>query len=153
MLTLRFIGFIFSLLLQTAAVPSFPEGVLSPAESINLKGEKNIERRIRVYESASKRYQGLIEGAISAEEFQTVPGNLMLWRTLLDESLKDIEVNLKSNKKSRALIRYEIQVRKTIATLQDNKFRAPEDQQGLLDSCLARAGEVRKKFVEILFRN
>lgn len=153
MLTLRLIGFIVSLLLQTAAVPSFPEGVLSPAESLSIKGEKNIERRIRIYENASARYQNLIEGAISTEEFQAIPGNLTLWRALLDESLKDIEANLKSSKKSRALIRYEIQVRKTIATLQDNRFRAPEDQLDVFDSCLARAGEVRKRFVEILFEN
>ncbi len=153
MLTLRWIGFIVSLLLQTATVPSFPEGVLSPSESLSVKGEKNIERRVRIYENASARYQGLIEGAISTEEFQAIPGNLMLWIALLDESLKDIEANLKSKKKSRALIRYEIQVRKTITTLQDNRFRAPEDQQEVFDSCLARAGEVRKRFVEILFKN
>jgi hypothetical protein len=153
MSTIWLLGFLLSLLLQAGLIPPFPEGILSPAEKTQIERESNIQRRIKIYETASARIQQALQSAISKKEFQTVPENLTLWTSLLTESLKDIEDNLKSKKKSRALIKYEIQVRKSIAAIQAGKIKAPADQQDAFDLCLARAGEVRSKFVEILFRH
>ena len=151
MFALISLGFILNLLLQAAAAPAFPEGIFSPAELNKIEKAKNINDRIKVYEKASARIQGNIQAAISKEEFVAVPGTLKLWTLLLEESLKDIEANLKSKKKSRPLIRYEIQVRKAIAALQDGKIRTPVDLHDMYDSCLGRARSVHRGFVEMLF--
>ena len=81
-----------------------------------------------------------------------MPDALKLWVALLSGSLEDIEANLKTNKKSKALIRYEIQVRKANATFQGYKAKAPVDQQDVLDEQIAGAEKIRKKFVDIIFR-
>lgn len=151
MLALMPLGFILNLVLQAVPAPSFPEGIFSPAEKSRIERERNINDRIKVYEKASARIQGDIQTAISKEDFRTAPETLKLWTLLLEESLKDIEANLKSKKKSRPLIRYEIQVRKAIAALQDGKLRTPVNLHDTFDSCLARARDIHKRFVEILF--
>ena len=153
MFALWFLALALSLPLQATGVSAFPEGVLSPDEKIRLEKESKIENRIKVYEKASTRIYSTIQAAISKNQFQSVPGDLELWTALLDASLKDIEANLKSKKKSRALIKYEIQVRKAMVAIQDSKIRAPIEQQDVFDSCLARAAAVHKRLVEILFPN
>ena len=95
---------------------------------------------------ASRRLQESIEAAAAKDDFQTVSENLKLWTALLSKSLKDIEPNLKAKKKSRALISYEIQVRKSIADTGNIKIKAPVDQQDLFDSCISQAEAVRGKF-------
>ena len=55
-------------------------------------------------------------------------------------------------KKSRDLIRYEIQVRKTAGYLQDMRPKVGVEALEEFDSCLGRAEMVRKKFVDILFQ-
>ncbi len=140
--------------LSQAVAPSATTGeIFIPSEKAKLENETNLDRRIKVYEAASKRMQQSLEAAVSKEDFQTVPDTLKLWISLLSKSLEDIEANLKTKKKSRALIDYEIQVRKSIANTQNYKIRAPVDQQDVFDSSLAQAETVRKRFVEILFRH
>jgi len=137
-----------------AGDPSAVTGeIFSPSEKARLENETNLDRRIKVYEAASKRMQKALEAAVSKEEFQTVPDMLKVWISLLSKSLEDIEANLKTKKKSRALISYEIQVRKSIANTQNYKIRAPVEQQDVFDSSLVKAETVRKRFVEILFRH
>jgi len=146
-----FLALVLGLLLQAPGAPAFPEGALSPDEKARLEKESKIENRIKVYEKASTRICNSIQTAISTNQFQSVPGDLELWTSLLDASLKDIEANLKSKKRPRALIKYEIQVRKAIASIQDSKILAPIDQQDVIDSCLMRAAEVHKRLVKKLF--
>jgi len=146
-----YLSCILCFLMQAGRVHSFPEGILTPAEKNTIESESNVERRMKTYQTASERIQRTLQSAISNEDFQTVSDNLLLWTSLLAESLKDIESNLKSKKKPRALINYEIHIRKAIGALQDGKIRIPADQQDAFDACIARAAEIREKFVEILF--
>jgi hypothetical protein len=142
-----------ALLLQAAGTPSIQSDIFLPSEKVQIENAENVERRIKVYEAASRRIQQDLETAATKENFQVIPDTLQIWISLLSRSLEDIETNLKTKKKSRALINYEIQVRKSIARTESLKIRAPIDQQDLFDSCIARAESVRKKFVEILFRH
>jgi hypothetical protein len=129
-----------------------PADVFNSGEKSQLvKANNNVERRIKVYDTASRRIQKDLGTAAAKEDFETVPDNLKLWTSLLSKSLEDIQGNLKTKKKSRALINYEIQLRKSITNLQSFKIRAPVEQQDLFDSSIAQTETVRKKLVEILF--
>jgi hypothetical protein len=139
--------------LQAGPVPPAGTDIFSPAEKAQIESAANVERRIKVYESASRRIQKTLEAAAAKDNFDAVPENLKLWNALLSKSLEDIEINLKAKKKSRALISYEIQVRKSIDSMKNIKIKAPVDQQDFFDSCLSEAEAVRKKFVEILFQH
>jgi hypothetical protein len=127
--------------------------IFLPSEKAQIEQADTVERRIKVYEAASKRIHQSLEAAIVKDDFHDVPDNLQLWTSLLAKSLEDIEANLKAKKKSRALIRYEIQIRKSISRTESLKIRAPVDQQDIFNSCIAQAERVRKRFVEILFRH
>jgi hypothetical protein len=151
MLIFCLFSFALALPLQAADSSSFPDDFFTPSEKAQLEKADNVEQRIKVYDDASRRLQQSLEAAITKEDFQTVPDTLRLWVSLLAKSLEDIESNLKAKKKSRALINYEIQVRKSIARTESLKIRAPVDQQDIFDACLAEAEKVRKRFVEILF--
>lgn len=145
----------FALLLafffQAGDVPPVAGEVFNSAEKAQLENATNIEQRIKVYTAASRRIQQTLEASVDKEDFRTVPENLTLWIALLSKSLEDIEANLKSKKKSGALIKYEIQLRKSITNTTSLKIRAPVDQQDLFDSCISQAETVRRKFVAILF--
>jgi len=145
----------FALLLafffQAGDVPPVAGEVFNSAEKAQLENATNIEQRIKVYTATSRRIQQTLETSVDKEDFRTVPENLTLWIALLSKSLEDIEANLKSKKKSGALIKYEIQLRKSIANTASLKIKAPVDQQDLFDSCISQAETVRRKFVAILF--
>ena len=113
----------------------------------------NFETRIKFYELASKRMLDKLNEAGANEEFKSFSERLKAWTTLLSESLKDIEENLIADSKSRAMINYEIQVRKAIAAIENLKLKAPAEQQDAFESTISAAERVRKKFVEILFRH
>lgn len=147
------LAFVSALLLQGTGSPSIEDDIFLPRERVQLEKAENVERRIKVYEAASKRIQKTLEAAVTKEKFQVVPNTLRLWMTLLSTSLEDIEANLRTKKKSRALINYEIQVRKSIARTESLKIHAPVDQQDIFDSCISEAETVRKQFIEILFRH
>ena len=139
-------------LAQVAAVPPFAEDILNAKEKERMARAIKIEDRIKVYEAASKRIQQTLEAAVAVDDFSKAPDILKLWDSLLAGSLEDIETNLTTRKKSKPLIRYEIQVRKAITTLQGYKTKAPVDQQDLFASYLAQAEKVRKRFLEIIFQ-
>jgi quinolinate synthase len=145
----------FALLLafffQAGDGPPVAGEVFNSAEKAQLENATNIEQRIKVYTATSRRIQQTLETSVDKEDFRTVPENLTLWIALLSKSLEDIEANLKSKKKSGALIKYEIQLRKSIANTASLKIKAPVDQQDLFDSCISQAETVRRKFVAILF--
>ena len=139
--------------LQAGEAPPAPGEIFNANEKARIEKADKVDGRIKVYEAASKRIQQALESAIKANDFQAFPDNLNLWMSLLSKSLEDIEANLKAKKKPRSLINYEIQVRKSITNMENFKIRVPVDQQDLVDSCLAHAEKVRKRYVEILFRH
>jgi hypothetical protein len=128
------------------------DSTLNSEEKLKIQKEKNINGRIKIYKQASDRIQKSIQDATAKNNFEIVSNDLKAWTSLLSESLQDIETNLKSKKKSKNLIRYEIQVRKAISNTQNYKIKAPVDQQDLFESCLEQAEKIRTKFVDILFK-
>jgi hypothetical protein len=152
MLMLWSLSFFWGMFFQ-AGVQAPATGPLDPVEKGRIEREGNIERRIKIYESASNRIQRELGVAMDKGDFQAVPDNLKLWVSLLSESLRDIGTNLKNKKKSRALINYEIRVRKAILSTQNYKIQAPIEQQDVFESSLEQAETIRKKFVEILFQH
>lgn len=153
MLQFQLLTFAVFAFIQAAAAPRFADDALNPMEKERIARAINIEQRINVYETASKRIQQTLQAAVAGGDFSKVPDTLKLWDSLLSGSLEDIEANLKSKKKSKALIRYEIQVRKALAATQGYKTKAPVDQQDTFDSCLAQVEKMRKRFVEIIFQH
>jgi hypothetical protein len=151
MSTLWALVFILGMFIQAGGNPPLPDDALNAAEKAEIARASGVEARIKIYKTASTRIQKDLQSAISKGEFQTVPGILKTWTLLLSGSLKDIEANLKTKKRSRALISYEIQVRKAISVTQGSQIRAPVDQQDVFDSCLSKAEAIRMRFVEILF--
>jgi hypothetical protein len=146
-------GLTFALFLQISRTLPASENIFLPNEKSQLEKAQNVDQRIKVYDAASKRLQQELEAAVDKEEFIKVPDKLRLWVSALTKSLEDIDANLKAKKKPRALINYEIQLRKSITRTESLKIRAPVDQQDVFDSSLAEAEKVRKQFVEILFRH
>ncbi len=138
---------------QAAAVPSFTEGILNSREKQEMTRATKVEQRIKVYENASKRIMQTVFAFAADGEFSQIPDIMKLWNSLLTGSLEDIEANLKTKKKPRALIRYEIQVRKALATAQDYRNNMPIEQLEAFDAHLAKAEKIRKRFVEIIFRH
>ena len=136
----------------TAPVDLSDRQLLTPAEKSLLERETHIDGRIRIYESASLRFQRSIQVATKQEEIEGFLEDLESWVKLLSVSREDIESNVNRKKKSRALIRYEIQVRKTAGDLQDARPNIPLESQAEFDSYLGRAEVVRKTFVDILFQ-
>jgi hypothetical protein len=151
---LGILALIVSLLSQERTVPLnlVDPHLLTPAEKSLLERESNIDGRIRVYETASLRFQRSIQVAIKQQEIEGLLEKLKSWVKLLSASLEDIESNVNRKKKSRALIRYEIQLRKTAGDLQDARPLIPVESQQEFDSYLGRAEVVRKTFVDILFQ-
>ncbi len=124
---------------------------LTNAEKEQLQREQKIDNRIKIYEAASTRWFKTLETQVLKEDFQSVPASLKSWTALLDLAMQDINANASRKKKSKALIRYEIQLRKELGEVQGFKIRAPVDQQDEFDAFLSHAEEIRKKFVDILF--
>jgi len=141
------------LVILQAAAPSFTEGILNPKEKKQLERATKVEQRIKVYETASKRMQQTVHALAASREFSQINDTLRVWDVLLTGSLEDIEANLKTKKKSRALIRYEIQVRKALAAAQDYRNSIPAEQMEEFDAYLAKAEKIRKRFVEIIFQH
>jgi hypothetical protein len=144
---------VLMMLIQAGDVSTAADDILVSAEQAKMAAAKSIDQRIKIYESASKRIQSQLQGAISNNEFEAVPGILSLWTSLLNKSIEDIEVALKPKKKPKSLKKYEIHLRKAIKDTQDYRKRAPFDQEDAFDACLVRAETIRKRFVEILFQH
>ncbi len=136
---------------QAANSSPASEDGLTAAEKEQLGREKKIDGRIKIYSGASTRQFKTLEAEVLKEDFQPVPASLKSWGALLDLAIKDISENASRKRKSKALIRFEIQLRKDLSDVQGFKIRAPVDQQDAFDAFLNHAEEIRKKFVDILF--
>jgi hypothetical protein len=128
------------------------QNVLTPLEKSQLEVEDKIENRIRTYGLASLRFHKLIEGAVLREDLQNLGESFECWSDLLSSSLKDIEKSVERKKKSKALIRYEIQLRKSISDITELKLKVTLEEQKQFDAWLEQAEEIRRKFVDILFQ-
>jgi len=133
------------------ATISLAQEFLTAAEKSALEKEKKIDNRIKVYQTASVRLSRLMQGALQEHDFARLEQGSENWVKLLSASLEDIEGNVNRKKKSRALINFEIHLRRTIQDMRSFKFKLPADQQDQFDLWLDRAEEARKKMVGILF--
>jgi hypothetical protein len=140
------------LFLQTSKIPSFGEDVFNPREKASLATANSLDDRIKLYEAASRRILKTIRETARQEKSDAVPHILETWTSLLTGSLEDISANSKPKKKSKKLIKYEIQVRESINDLQDLKVKASIEQQDAYDSCIDQAETIRKKFIDIVFQ-
>ena len=140
-----------SMFLQASGAPFFEGDIFTDKEIIKLEKEKDVNDRIKIYTNASKRIQKRLNEAASKGEFGSVPDDLNLWMELLIKSLEDIKTNLEPGKKSKNLIKYEIQVRKSLADMEDYMIKAPLEQQDAFESSIRQAGEIRQRFVALIF--
>jgi hypothetical protein len=127
------------------------DSVLNPDEKLRIEKEVNVDQRIKIYWKASERIQKTIDEAVVKDDYKTVPNNLKMWTALLSESLSDIQANLKTKKKSKKLIAYEVHVRKAISNVQSYKIRSPVEQQDIFNACLDQAKKIHRIFIDILF--
>ncbi len=148
-----------TLLVWTAIVaqsptPGAPQdtGCLLPAEKLRLQTETKLDNRIKMYEAASTRCESIVQYALSTPTPPSITPTLNGWMQLLEASLKDIEQSADRKNKSKALIRYEIQLRKAISELQDFKMKGSYEQLQEIDAWTEKAENIRKKFVDILFQ-
>jgi len=144
--------FSLAIILAQAAMAQDFAGGFTPDERSRLQREQKVDNRIKVYEKASKRFQKLVSEAVASQRFTDVPVTLSAWMEIIHASLKDIEANLTGKKKSKQLIKYEIQIRKAIMSMEDYKLRAPIEQQECFEAWIEQADAVRTRFVDILFK-
>jgi hypothetical protein len=144
---------LLGMLIQAWSVSAPLNTILDSKEKLKLEKETNPNSRIKIYKQASERIQNRLEQEIIKKNYSSAPEDLKQWTILLSESLKDIETNLRSKKRSKNLIDYEIHLRKSISRTRDYKFDAPSDQHDIFKSCLDEAEKIRSRFVEILFPN
>ncbi len=144
---------IWGLLLQAGLLSTIPgpDGLLD-AERSRLEKETKLDRRIKIYEAASIRYQNSITTSVQNQEFQSVPSQLKSWGNLLGTAQKDVEKSEARKEKSKALIHFEIHLRKAISDIQELKLKGSVDDFDSFESWLAKAEEVHKKFVDLLFQ-
>ena len=152
MTLLGLLPFLLFAFLQAASLPLLQGDALNTAEKARLSSARKVDDRIKVYHSASKRMQQSVQTAVRSNDFPAVPGILKLWVSLLAGSLEDIDASFAAKKKSKALIRYEIQVRKALTEFKGYKVKAPAEQQDEFEAQLADAEKIRKRYMEIIFR-
>ena len=138
--------------MQLMSSNQLQEEVFSPGEKEQLSRAQKIDDRIKTYTSASKRLQRSVYTAINGKDFSILPGALNQWVSMLSISLEDIDANLNVKKKSKPLIRYEIQVRKALTEFRGYKANVPAELQDEFDDRLASAEKIRKRFMDIIFR-
>jgi len=125
---------------------------LTATEKGQLGRETGLDGRVRVYESANTRLGREVQGEIQQGNVEPITLRLEAWTDLLEMSLKDIETNANRKRKSRAVIQYEIQIRKWIADMHGLALKAPSECQKQFEDWLGSAERVRKRLVDILFQ-
>jgi hypothetical protein len=147
---------LLSLLLIQAPVSQTQDTVhvecLLPAEKRQLETEPKLDNRIKIYLAGSERCAAATRKALASPTPPSVGDSLNNWMQLLELSLDDIQKNSDRKKKSKALIRYEIQVRKSIAELSDLRMKGSYEEMQQIDAWTGGAEAIRKKFVDILFQ-
>src|SRR5262245_53561869 len=140
-----------AVVLQAApAAPTQSNEAFTHAEKVRLDSDGDIEDRVKIYESVSTRHLRSMQ-ALVKEESDKIPAGLEAWAAAIETSREDIEKHISRNKKSRALIRYEIHLRKAITELNEIKFKRPAEASEAFEKWNVKAEEVRRRFVSILF--
>jgi hypothetical protein len=150
-MTVCLISLLFLAAYGQSAPVAAADNCLMNEEKERLKTETNLDRRIRIFEAGSRRCESSVVNFITRGEFQYCPGTLQAWRGLLEQSLQDIHSRPGRKDKSRALIRYEIHLRRAIAAVRDARVKAPLELLQGIDEWIDRAEEIRKDMVKILF--
>lgn len=145
------ITLIYGLLVQAAAAAQAPT-CLQATDRSRLEKETKLDNRIKIYEEASNRCQQLLTDLVQRQDYQLVPGYLQSWSSLLDQSLNDIEASPGRKDKSRALRKFQINLRKAESAVQELKLKATVDQFDAFEAWLRRAEQVHKRFMDLLFQ-
>jgi hypothetical protein len=125
---------------------------LLPAEKERLRAAPKLDDRIKIYNAGLGRCRKSADAAIARQDSAALTKALADWMVLLEHSLQDIEATADRRKKSKALIRYEIQLRKALADLDESKLKLTYEQMEELEAWLDKAEKIRKRFVDILFQ-
>ncbi len=135
------------------AAPSPTTGIQCHMEIEISRPEKEarLDRRIKIYDEASERYKNTLIRLVQMQELPSVPAQLKSWSEMLNASLKDIEASPGRKDKSKALLRYEIHLRRAISAVQESKIKANVEQVGAFEAWLTQTEEIRKRLVAILF--
>lgn len=128
-----------------------PPDVLTAAERQKLGGSRKIDDRVKVYEAASMRHLQTARALAKSQDFSRLSEHLRFWGDLISVSRDDVDKNINRKKKSRALIRYEIHLRKAIGEMSKLMLTFPADEDQNWESWMEKAEAARKRFVEILF--
>jgi hypothetical protein len=154
MLPSLLITFAMALGMQGNAVPAplAASDCLKPIERTRLAAATRIDSRIKIYREVSEHFHQAVNGAIAKQNFEGVEDRIQCWREWLTASLKDIEANANRKKKSGALKDYEIQLRKSIVDMNNNRLKAPSSSLETFESWLTLARSARDRFVDILFQ-
>jgi hypothetical protein len=136
---------------SSASLQTDSQGCLLPGEVERLAREVKLDARIKIYDEGNTRCEAMLVGYLQKGEFQRIPAHLNSWITFLEGSMKDIGESSSRKEKSKALIRFEIHLRKSIGTVQEAKLRAQVEQLEDFESWLTRAGKVHNSFVGMLF--
>jgi hypothetical protein len=144
------LGFLF----QAGQVPTFPDDLFIEKEKKKIeKNRDDLNERLEVYKDASMRIQKSLQKNLASGKYDLAFRQMDTWLSLLSGSIEDIEANTNpKKKKSKDLIRYEIQVRRSIGELQDYKIRVPVKEQDALERAIERADAIRVKMVDVLFQ-
>lgn len=127
--------------------------VFTPKEKSRLSLAKSLNNRIKIYDEAALRIQQDLQESLKKEQFEKVPAILTAWGALLQTSIGDIEIDGKTNKKSKQLRKFEIHIRKAIKDLQYLKLKVPHEQYDAFASGITAAEAIRKKMIDILFKH
>src|SRR5512140_3474466 len=124
---------------QAAEEGARPSDCLLPAELRKLETEPRLDSRVKIYETASDRCLASARQALALPNPPPVSSILNGWMQLLERSLGDIEKHSDRKKKSKALIRFEIQLRKSIAELKDSRMKVNYEEMQEIDSWTDKA--------------
>ena len=136
-----------------SSITSIDLSATTPAERVKLDNSSKVDDRIRIYESASKRLLGSAKALAEAQKLTEIKDLLLSWSDLIAASKEDIEKNVNRKKKSRALILYEIHLRKAIGEVNNLRLAYPAVDDQYWQFWLDKAESARKRFVGILFNS
>jgi hypothetical protein len=140
------------LCISAQGTPAPATECLTPMEATALQGARKLDDRIKIYDKAFQPCQESVKNAFTTSQFDSLRPQLEIWMKLLESSEKDIEANSIAKKKSKALIRYEIRLRKALTDFKDDKLRAPFEYHDEIDAWIDKAETIRGRFVDILFQ-
>jgi len=136
---------------QAPVAPDRNLDFLTEKERADLRRQSNVDGRIRVYLSASERYQSTVPKLVTGQEFDTLSGTMAKWEALLVSSLADIESGVAPGKKPKNLRRFEIHLRKAIGEVQSLRKSGSVEAFDALEGWCSRAETIRGTIVKIMF--